>query len=152
MLIRLTKQGSRNKLTCVRADGTFTQVDLGPRLPYHDLAHYVAEKMLKLERGFYGNIRDGFSIEQLSDKDVIRTLEPESMVAEIIARNVQLLGSGTSDAAEFVHLVAEEMQHQRHNSYPELNTGIIDLLKSHYLQLVQEWDALPEGQTLELVF
>ena len=76
----------RNQLACVRADGTRTTANLRPRLPPHDLAHYVVERQFGLRKGFFGNIAAGYSIEALSDKEVMKSLSGESWVAEILAR------------------------------------------------------------------
>jgi len=77
MDIVITKGKSRNNLTCKRDDGTFTSTNLGPNIPYHDIAHYVVEKTFSMENGFYGKVKLGMSIEELSDKEIIKTLDSE---------------------------------------------------------------------------
>ncbi len=44
MEIILTKGKNRNTMTCKRQDGSVTSVSLGPNVPNHDPAHYIAEK------------------------------------------------------------------------------------------------------------
>ena len=68
MEIIITKGKDRNTLTCKRNNNTSTSYSLGPDLPNHDIAHYVVEKKFDLQKGFYGNIKSGMSIEELSDK------------------------------------------------------------------------------------
>lgn len=146
------KGESRNRLICVRDDGSYVESDLGPRLPYHDLAHYVSEKMLGLSGGFYGNIRSGFSIEQLSDKHIIKKLGPESFVAEVVARSLQLLSSAACTREEFPHIIKQEMEIFGIRSPIDLSKGNTKKMLTRYDQLVEEWNALPEGEMLELEF
>ena len=78
MLIKITKKSGRNQLTCIRDDGSYTSANLGPNLPLHDMAHFVAEQTFKIENGFYGLIEKGYSIQQLSDPTIIKGLGFES--------------------------------------------------------------------------
>jgi hypothetical protein len=109
MEVRLTKNERRHKLTCLRSDGSQTTANLGPGLPYHDLAHFVVEERFRIQRGFFGNIAAGYSIESLSDKDVIMTLGSESWTAEVLARAVGSLATGACSAEQFSVLVNEEL-------------------------------------------
>lgn len=43
-----TKKNDQSQLTCQRADGSIDMANLGPSLPHHDLAHYVAELALRI--------------------------------------------------------------------------------------------------------
>ena len=73
MKIKLTKKGDRNQLVCTRSDGSYVSANLGQSLPYHDLAHFVIEKKLQLKHGFFGNVSNGYSILQLSEKETVQT-------------------------------------------------------------------------------
>jgi hypothetical protein len=64
MNIKLIKKGSRSQLICTTKNGRVEKADLGPNIPFHDLAHFVVEQHLNLKHGFYGNIYNGFTIEQ----------------------------------------------------------------------------------------
>ncbi len=106
--IRMTRNGHRNLLACTRPDGTSLFTDIGPGLPHHDLAHYIVERRFGLQEGFFGNIARGYTFAQLSDKEVIKRLGPESLVAEILARALQSLVSGACGREQFEELVAAE--------------------------------------------
>ena len=93
MEIRITKGKNRNLLSCKRKDGTMTSLNLGPDIPNHDIAHYVVEKAFRLEQGFYGKLNAGMTIEELSNKENIKKFGPETWLSEIMARNLQSLGS-----------------------------------------------------------
>ena len=105
MEIIITKGKNRNTLTCKRKDGTLTSVNLGPNIPNHDIAHYVVEKEFKLENGFYGKVKSGMTIEELSDKEIIRNLDSETWLSEIMARNLQSIGSGAAKTEQFIELM-----------------------------------------------
>jgi hypothetical protein len=109
MKIAISKSGNRSKLVCTRENGTFVVADLGPNLPYHDLAHYVIENKLRLRKGFWGMISSGYSISELSDKNVIITLDVESLVSEVIARALQSLASGACSTTQFIDLINAEL-------------------------------------------
>ena len=86
MRIRITKEHGGHRLICKRRNGTFTQSAVGASLPYHDLAHYVVERELHLEQGFFGLINEGYTIAQLGGAAIIRTLPPVALAAEVLAR------------------------------------------------------------------
>jgi len=43
MQVNITKKNNRNQLTCVRPNGTIVQSNLGPKLPFHDIAHLIVD-------------------------------------------------------------------------------------------------------------
>lgn len=150
MLIRFTRSGARNRLTCVRSDGTFTQSDLGPRVPFHDLAHIVAERNLNIREGFFGNIQRGYSIEELSSRETILSLGPDSRTSEVAARAVQGLGSGAYTNEEFVQLIKTELRVYGMEDALTIANEVIDTMKAEYAALIEQWNALRDGETLEL--
>lgn len=110
MQLVLTKKEDRATLNCYRMDGTQTGTDLGPELPFHDLAHYVVESTLHLQKGFFAHIASGYSIQELSDKEVIKGLPKEIMFSEIVTRVLQSIGSGACKAEEAHEVVQEELK------------------------------------------
>lgn len=152
MTIKITKKNTRNTLICTRADGTYTKSDLGPQLPFHDMAHYVAEKKFRLQEGFYGNIARGYSIEQLSDKNVIKTLGQESWLAEILARALGSLHMGSCNKEQFIPIIMQELNGRYKLQLPQLNDKIVDELLLEYRALIDRWNALPDGGSMEMKF
>ena len=152
MEIKITKKNNRNLLTCVRSDGSVVQSNLGPKLPFHDIAHFVVESTLNLQEGFYGNILKGYSVEQLSDKQIIKTLPPQAWFAEITTRALQSLSLGACTIQQFPSLVETELQQFSINYNQNLNEKIISDMLCHYQQLMQQWHTLTEGQTLSFHF
>ncbi len=150
--IRITKKERRNQLTCVRPDGSRTTAGLGPGLPHHDLAHYVVERRFGLRRGFFGNIASGYSLDALSDKEVIRTLDAESLVAEILARGLGALATGACTPEQFSALVNQEILGMGLPPLESLSAeGAADMLLE-FNELTGRYAALRSGDSLRLHF
>jgi hypothetical protein len=152
MEIRITKKDRRNELACLRSDGTRTAANLGPALPYHDLAHYVVERHFRLREGFFGNVAAGYSMEALADKAVIQSLGAQSWVAEVLARALGSLFTGACTLEQFPLLVTEELAAMRMSSPAGLSAALGDELLGEFRSLVARYDALKNGETLKLQF
>ena len=152
MQVNITKKNNRNLLTCVRPNGGVVQSNLGPKLPFHDIAHLVVENTLQLNQGFYGNILNGYSVEQLSDKQVIKTLPPQAWFAEIVTRALQSLSSGACTVQQFPTLVETESQQFSINYSATLTQETINRMYTEYQHLMKQWHNLSEGETLNLYF
>ena len=152
MEIIIVKGKNRNTLTCKRKDGTLTSFNLGPDIPNHDIAHYVVEKEFNLENGFYGKIKSGMAIEELSDKKIIENLGPETWLSEIMARNLQSIGSGAAKTEQFNELINWEAQYISGIKVPNMNLKDIEKMKSKFDELCKMWDSIPENGSLKLIF
>jgi hypothetical protein len=151
MRIRITKRGHRNELRCVREDGSAEVTDLGPKLPHHDMAHFVVERQWGLAQGFFGNVARGLTFAQLADPDAIRNLGPQSMQAEILSRALQSLTSGACTPDQFVELVNTELAHWQ---LPAMHAtpARIEAIATEYRGLIDQYRALSEGESLTLEF
>ena len=152
MKIRIINKGNRNQLICKRHDETTEIVNLGPDLPFHDIAHFVVEQQLNLQRGFYGNINNGYTVKQLSDKEIIKTLPVESAVSEIVTRALQSLSTGSCSISQFKDLIAEEFSIWSINYSIALYEEEIRKMLTNYQNLVEQWNQLNEGESLDLEF
>lgn len=153
MTIKITKKGNRNALICTRADGSYTRADLGAQLPFHDIAHFVTEKKLGIKKGFYGLIEEGYTIEQLSDKEVIKTQGVDSMLAEVFARALGSLYMGSCSVEQFIPLVHTEMNNRgQANAIPEYNEDTVFEMYDDYTALLEMWRSLPDGGTITMDF
>jgi hypothetical protein len=149
--IRITRNGHRNSLSCMRADGTSVFTDIGPGLPHHDLAHYVAERRFGFKEGFFGNIARGFTPAQLSDKEVIKGLGPESLAAEILARALQSLVSGACSREQLQELVDAEFL-QWGIPRIAIDLAAVDAMAGEFSDLLQRFAALEDRQSMTLDF
>lgn len=152
MKITIVKKDKRNKLVCTRDDSSTTMEDLGPSYPYHDIAHFVIESTLKIKRGFYGNILDGYSIQELSDKTVIKTLPPESTVSEILTRALQSLHSGSYTFEQCMPLVHEEIKALNLDYIVNCSNDTLENMLRTYKNYIEKWNALAEGEKIEFIF
>jgi hypothetical protein len=152
MKIVFTKQQARGRLTCHRPDGSATTADVGPRLPHHDLAHYVVESHWRLRLGFYGHIARGRSLAELSDKDVIATLGPEAYLAEVLTRALQALSSGACLCGQFAELVNAELGSRAIPAPTGLDADAAGELLDQFRSLLQRYETLAAGESLSLEF
>lgn len=150
MRIRIINKGNRNQLVCEKRDGTLEIADLGPKLPFHDIAHFIVERQLELKNGFYGNIYNGYSVQQLSDKNIIKTLPLQSTVAEITARALQSLGAGACTEEQFTSLINEELKHYSIDFSLNFDKEQVTQMLDAYKYRISQWEALKEGEALEL--
>ncbi|WP_165944060.1 hypothetical protein, partial [Aquimarina spinulae] len=140
-----------NVLSCIREDGSITSTGLGPDLPNHDMAHFVVESYFGLKQGFYGMIKSGMTIEDLSNKEIIKTLGKESWLAEILARNLQALGSGSSTIEEFISLVTWETNTMSIQP-PKMKLSDVKKIKFSFDVLCKQWKQLSDQDRLSLMF
>ncbi|HYG52781.1 MAG TPA: hypothetical protein VD905_17880 [Flavobacteriales bacterium] len=152
MKIQIVHKGNRNQLICEKKDGTVERADLGPKLPYHDIAHFVVEHQLKFKNGFYGNIYNGYSVKQLSDKEIIRKLPAESTVSEITTRALQSLAAGACTVEQFTEIIHQEFTRYAINFPLALDEKTIRQMLWEYENLVAQWEQLKDDQGLELHF
>lgn len=151
MKITITKKEHRNRLECVRDDATSMVAELGPGLPHHDLAHYVVERKLGLARGFFGRIAEGYTVAQLSDKNVIRTLGAQSLIAEVVARALQSLSNGACTPDQFAELINTELAQWRISALT-IDPAAVAAMSDEFQRLLGRYFALENGQSLELQF
>jgi hypothetical protein len=151
MVIRITRRGSRNLLSCARPDGTTASADLGPVLPHHDLAHFVVERAFGLKEGFFGNVARGYTPAQLSDKDIIKSLGREPYRAEILARALASLTTGACTPAQFEDLVNAELLHlglPHMRIEPQVRDALLAEFKGH----LDTFGRLRDGDSMTLEF
>ena len=145
MQIMITRTGTRARMRCVRDDGSDTAAELGPGLPYHDLAHVVAERHFGLRQGFFGSIMLGRTISELADEDVIRNLGPEAWQAEVLARAVGSLVTGACRPDQFEELVKTELDGMEIAFEADLSESVAVRLRDELAGLIREFDAIPDG-------
>ncbi len=124
----------------------------GPSFPYHDLAHFVAEKKLNLKKGFYGLISKGKSIQELSDNQVIQTLGAEAWQAEVITRNLQSLTTGSSSIMDFLDLITWELNQMKDIPQVKITAQQAEEMRIELKELSTAWAEIPENGTIKLNF
>ena len=151
MVIKIIKGVNKNRLVCERDDGSYTESQLGPSFPHHDMAHYAVESTLKLRHGFLGLIQAGKSIQELSNNEVIANLNEETMLAEVCTRNLQAIFSGASTKDQFIELVHWELVSMNIRLPDISNEQVTDMVNS-FQRILRTWQNLLEGESLMLNF
>lgn len=152
MFLTFKRNNGRTQLIIIRDDESTERAELGPTLPYHDLAHYIVEKQFQFSFGFYGHINKGYTVAQLSDKKIIKTLPQEALVAEILARALQSLGSGSCSAVQFIDLIKEELEVSELTFQLNISAEEISTLLNQYKKLVKQWNELNSNESIQLIW
>lgn len=150
MKVVIKKGTQRNQLIFTRDDGSVEFSNIGPSLPHHDLAHYVSETNLQLKNGFYDNVARGYSVGELGDKEVIKTLGYETWVAEVSARALQSLSSGACKIEQFGDLVNSELKAIGAPELTSINAALVHSMLNEFKQLLSDFEDLNSGDTIEL--
>lgn len=138
MKIILTKDQTRNTLTCNRQDGSLTSINLSPNVPNHYFAHFIVENKFKLQEGVFGNIHAGKTITELSDTELIKDLSTETWLSEILARNLQSLRSDALEIEQFVEIIKWELKKISRIELPEMNFEDVREMKQDFDNLCKK--------------
>lgn len=152
MKITFTKRAGRTQLICVRGDGTLEKSNLGPQIPFHDLAHFVVEQELGFKRGFLGYVQQGYSIEELSKKEVLQSLDPEVWQSEILTRALGSLATGACTLEQFNELVNMELKQFNWPTVDNLSESRIKHMLDSFRELMSTYNELEEGGSMSLQF
>ncbi len=152
MNIIFTRKSGRTRMTCRRADGTFTSADLGPSLPGHDFAHLIVERTLELPAGFFVNIAKGYSIQELSDAAVIRSLGAEPYVAEVLARALGSLATGACSAEQFPELIRTELKGMSLTVPDGVSAESAMRMLEELQSMMERFGRLAPGESMKLQF
>ena len=150
--IVFTKKSGRTRMSCRRADGTFTSADVGPSLPAHDFAHFIVERTFVLPTGFFVNVANGYSLEQLSDAATIRSLGRESYVAEVLARALGELATGACTSGQFPDRVATELGEMGLEVPAGVSSEAAERMLAELHGLMRRFGELSPGESMELEF
>ena len=157
MKIFYTKNlGKYDDFVCVREDGTTHQVQM-PKigsLP-HDLVHFVVEKELAMESGFYAHVEkgliDGYYLKtetaENPEQSAIDAKHAESIVECFQAEFVSGAQS-PEDFQYFLNVTCEE----RKIPHFQITGEQIERIRKGLLSMNERWDAVKIGETLELEF
>lgn len=153
------RKGKPSILNCIREDGSVTWAQIHPNFEAHDLAHYAVETVLGLDKAFYGLLSDGFNIEDFElprnkrpEALVPANLPPESLQTEHLV-NLLLTDLQSSEKHMDVITTLKDILTREGLPYPDgLNADTLTEIQKSLNDLLVKWDALAEGETLELTF
>ena len=161
MVIRFTKRRDGNTvLRCDRADGTSTwqrqDGTLASHFPYHDMTHYAVETEMGFRSGFFGLIASGWEIAETTGKSPRGPIPEEARAVETVVGLFDVQRSlGVEWTADQVNDHARTYVSARGGKGPEirrLEDDEIVRVRARVGELVQRWNDLAPGETLELPF
>ncbi|MCG9127368.1 hypothetical protein JT359_07160 [Candidatus Poribacteria bacterium] len=151
MTIRIKKGKNRYKhkpdtLTCIRDDGSVTWTHIYPAFVLHDLSHYVVEKTLGFKDAFLGLVSKGYNIPEFSLPKSNRSFEipDEAISVEPIVALLQM-EHWDSFPEKLINIESAELP-------PHITFEQIDNMRKKLNELVQQWEDLLPGETLELEY
>ena len=146
-------------LTCTRADGTATwQRQQGAQarfFPRHDLTHYAVETVLGHRRGFYGLVAEGWDLSDFGTPWPRGPMPADTDPSELI---VGFLDAERASGVEWTaadlndKIALHASQHGPFVVGPAITDEQLARIRERRRELFARWDAVPEGETLELTF
>lgn len=155
MVIQLKKgRDGPSTLACVRTDGSRTWGKEHPFLPVHDLTHCAVESVLGFDRGFFGLVATGWSIDDFAQPGAGARLPSQALVAEHIVGVLdreRVLPQPLS-ALEFNETVAASLAGGNAGAFTPITDAQLEQVRRLRDALRAQWYALPPGATLEVPF
>lgn len=155
MLIRITRHSNKpHTIKYIRDNGTETWMPADDFFVRHDLSHYALEKILGYRTAFNGMLNNGMGIKDFED----RTKRAQILVTDeaTYAENMANLFLGETVQGEFpdFNAVQQETYAAMKTNYAAITLPVekIKAIRSYLRELLQQWDSLPEGNSLELTF
>jgi hypothetical protein len=160
---RLDTQG-RYETTIVRDDGVRFALR-GPDCTFampHDIAHYVVEKALGLDRGFWGRVAVGATFPSMSyvggrrkpkaaetSKSVLKAQPEQLSEAEVLVRIFsETIRDGYDETAPVLFVRLKDRRAA--NGTRQINAAQIAAIFAQYRELRSRWADLPVGGSIEL--
>lgn len=152
--IQIKKYSDRNTITYKRKGFEDAWIDADNFLVMHDLSHYVIEKTMNYENGFWGIIKSGVHPEEFLIKERREKIitSDEAWYAEHMANLVLIeLSQGIFD--DF-NSVLEQTLKTTHPNLPivQISTAKINSIRKFYKELIDEWTILENGEMMLLEF
>jgi hypothetical protein len=159
LVIRIKKRSDGGAaLSCVRADGSTTwqrqEGAHGRFFPLHDLTHYAVETVLGHRRGFFGLIAEGWDISDFGSPwprgRIPADAEPsEAIVGLLDFERYQGTRSAVPDLDERLGMSGN---HPVIDVLSLVTEAQLDAVRACRDELIQRWEELPVGESLELPF
>lgn len=155
MLLRITKNKSKpNIILYRRDDGSETWMYADDYFVRHDLSHYCLEKNLGYTTAFMGMLNHGMDIKDFEDREKRKelTVTSEAMYAENMA-NLFLMELAQGSFENF-NQTSKESFESWNNEFPSpvLLENDINRIRESLKVLLNSWNELPFGETMELFF
>ena len=153
MLLQLTKNINKpHIIKYIRDNGTNTWMYGDDFFVRHDLSHYAIEKTLGYTTAFNGMINNGMDIKDFEhrEKRKVMHITDEGWYAENMA-NLFLIEIAQGQLDDF-NAVQQGAFESLQTKFPKITLagGMINGIRTYLRELLQKWDELTAGETLEL--
>ena len=154
MEILFTKTGlDEDILSCKRKDGTQTWMHVSKFFILHDLCHYAVETTLSLKRAFFGMLANGTDITDFGLPKEQRTIEltSETLFAEHLV-NLIVIDNTQGRMNNLIEVFKETYYDAGTALLNSINEGKLEDVRNNYASLIQQWQSVPERESLKLLF
>jgi len=159
LTIRLKKNADGgSSLTCTRADGSVTwqrlRTEQAAFFPRHDLTHFAVETVLGQRNGFYGLLAAGWDLSDFGTPWPRGKVPPEADVSESIVGflDIERATGERADADQLNELIATRCAERGCSAPAPITPEELQAVRRRRGELFAQWDAIPAGECLELVY
>lgn len=126
-----------------RADSSVEEIVLKTKTYLtHDICHYVVEKELKFEKGFWGMLSQGYKFDQLFGKE--NELTEELRIVEKVVGPIQSIYLGYFKKEE-INMLLQYLDFQ-------ISEQLLDQCLTEIERILDRWTKLTVGEQIELNF
>lgn len=157
MQVRFIKESpDRYRLECVRHDGSKTAASLEFRSYFkHDLMHLVVERVAGLQESFFGMVKTGRNLAELSPKAIRESaaqFPAEIQTTEIIVGALQGVSKTEVDYQEACHKIREYLTIMSLAEPLYLTPDFCAQVVTEHRSLLGRWGQLRGEESLEFSF
>jgi hypothetical protein len=157
MWIRFAKSKKNHAVTlnCLRDNGSCTWQASSDYFARHDLIHYAVETTLGYTQAFLGLVAQGKDLDQFGTKNGVRDVyTTEEAWAEGLVGLLQwpaVTGGPALNDDDFFAMLVKSCE-DNGCPVPRITSEQVAHIREKVRVLHQQWDKLPAGETLELLF
>jgi len=154
MEILFTKTGlEEDVLSCKRKNGTVTWGHISKFFILHDLCHYAVETTLPLKKAFLGMLAEGTDITEFELPKEQRKIEltQEALLAEHLV-NLVVIDYTQGRMDNLLEILTATYNDISSDLFQLINEEKLEHIRNEYAKLIQQWQLLPERQSLKLLF
>ena len=157
MQVRFIKESpDRYRLECFREDGSKTEASLELRGYFkHDLMHVVVEREANLQNSFFGMVKMGRELAELSPKAIRKSspeFSPEIQITEIVVAALQGASKSEPDCEEVCRKISEYLALLSLAKPAYLTPDFCLRAVAEHRSLLGRWGQLRGGESLEFSF
>jgi hypothetical protein len=158
MFVHVEKTTQGPTINVVRDDGVKLRIRAPDRkfTPPHDLIHFVVEKGMRLQRGFWGSIAAGAKFSSVEVVDGRQKPKANERSAEIIKANERHLSEAEAIVGAFqtvlheIHPHEDALWRRLQASGRKLEDALVNPTWTQLLSFRDEWKELAVGKAVQL--